>query len=74
MHDTLRAKVRSVTDRVLNMTRVLPGLGFGREQEPPTDPLHREDASTRRPEDQPEQHDQQHVQQVPRQERGHPKR
>ena len=74
MHDTLRARVRTVTDRLFAMTRVLPTLGFGREQDPPTDPLHREDVTTKRPPDQPVQHDQQHVDQVPRQERGHPKR
>jgi len=60
MPDTLRAELRTFLDRVMQATRVLPMLGFGRAAEPPTDVILREDAVEQLPPDGAWQ-EQQHV-------------
>lgn len=42
MNDTLRGKVRTFFNRMMQATRVLPMAGFGQAEEPPTDTIHRE--------------------------------
>ena len=48
MHDTIRARIRSVLDTITTMTRVLTWLGFGRSDVPPTEPIQRSDSDSER--------------------------
>ena len=57
MHYGLRQRF----SRVLETTRVLPWLGFGKPAEPPIEPVHRSDITSERGEEAPELHEQQHV-------------
>ena len=61
MHYTLRARFRRLVDSLLEATRILPWLGFGKSAEPPTEPIQRSGSSFERPEAAREMTDQQHV-------------
>ncbi len=60
MHDTLRAKFRTFLDRMMQVVRVLPMVGFGPAAEPPTEAVHREEQVEELPPG-GELRDQQHV-------------
>lgn len=56
----MRARLRSIYERLLTMTRVLPAVGFGRARRPPTAGIGRSEQID--PIEPPgEMHEQQHV-------------
>lgn len=56
----MRAVFRSLFDRLMAMTRILPAVGFGRTPDPPTAPIGRS-GQLEPTEPAGEMHDQQHV-------------
>lgn len=64
---------RSVVSWLMQAASILPWIGFGRPEEPPTEQIHEDDTTTDVPEP-PELHEQHHPTATFHQERGHPKR
>ena len=43
MHNRLRARFRTFLDRMMQATRVLPSVGFGRAAKPPTESIQQDE-------------------------------
>lgn len=59
MHDSLRARFRTFVNRMMQATRVLPSVGFGRAAEPPTESIQQDEQTQDLTADR-ELHEQQH--------------